>query len=162
MEYNQFIVKSFERRPGKWRATVRRSDGKPIMVVGRVKLSEFVTGIDATTAEAALLAAFAAIDAGSLNQSHRPDRADVRSRTRRTRKRADRRLSFRLHRPRLTAHGRDARANSNDAAITPVMDRTRKAVHRPRYVAPQCSASSFLVNFPAMPLSLSPGCNFSS
>ncbi len=68
MEYKQFIVKSFERGPGKWRATVKRSDGKPIMVVGKVKLSKFVTGVDATTAEAALLAAFAAIDAGSFSR----------------------------------------------------------------------------------------------
>ena len=70
MEYKQFIIKRFEREPGKWRATVRRSDGKPLMVSGRarVKLSEFVTGVDAMTAEAALLAAMAAIDAGAFSR----------------------------------------------------------------------------------------------
>src|SRR5271170_3465236 len=70
MEYKQFIIKLFEREPGKWRATVRRSDGKPLMVSGRgrVKLSEFVTGVDAVTAEAVLLAAMAAIDAGAFSR----------------------------------------------------------------------------------------------
>jgi hypothetical protein len=73
MEYKQFIINRFEREPGKWRATVRRSDGKPLMVSGRarVKLSEFVTGVDAMTAEAALLAAMAAIDAGAFSRKVR-------------------------------------------------------------------------------------------
>ena len=73
MEYKQFIVKLFEREPGKWRATVRRSDGKPLMVSGRgrVKLSEFVTGVDAITAAAAMLAAMAAIDAGAFSRNVR-------------------------------------------------------------------------------------------
>jgi len=68
MEYKQFIVKYFEREPGKWRAIVKRSDGKPITVSGRVKLSQFVTAVDATTAEAALQAAIAAIDAGAFSR----------------------------------------------------------------------------------------------
>ena len=73
MEYKQFIIKLFEREPGKWRATVRRSDGKPPMVSGRgrVKLSEFVTGVDAITAAAAMLAAMAAIDAGAFSRNVR-------------------------------------------------------------------------------------------
>jgi hypothetical protein len=69
MEYKQFIVKIFEREPGKWRAIIRRSDGRPVMDCrGRVKISEFVTGVDAITAEAALLAAMAAIDAGAFSR----------------------------------------------------------------------------------------------
>ena len=68
MEYKRFIIKSFEREPGKWRATVKRSDGKPTTVSGRVKLCQFVTGVDATTAEAALQAAIAAIDAGAFSR----------------------------------------------------------------------------------------------
>ena len=69
MEYKQFIVRTFEREPGKWRAIVRRSDGRPVMVCrGRVKIREFVTGIDAMTAEVALLAAMAAIDAGAFSR----------------------------------------------------------------------------------------------
>jgi hypothetical protein len=70
MEYKQFIIELFERELGKWRATVRRSDGKPLIVSGRgrAKLREFVTGIDAMTAEAALLAAVAAIDAGAFSR----------------------------------------------------------------------------------------------
>ncbi len=37
MEYRQYIVKAFERKPGKWRASVQRCDGRPLMVTGRVK-----------------------------------------------------------------------------------------------------------------------------
>jgi hypothetical protein len=70
VEYKQFIVKTFEREPGKWRAIVRHSDGRPVMVCrGRVKISEFVTGLDARTAEAALLAAMAAIDTGAFSRN---------------------------------------------------------------------------------------------
>jgi hypothetical protein len=88
MEYKQFIVKSLEREPGKWRGTVKRSDGKPIMVVGRVKLSKFVTGVDATTAEAARLAAIAAIDAGAFSR-RAGGFAHLRSRTHCKRKRVE-------------------------------------------------------------------------
>ena len=44
VEYKQFFVKAFEQRPGKWRARVKRCDGRPLMVVGhnRVKIEEFV------------------------------------------------------------------------------------------------------------------------
>ncbi len=63
MEYRQYIVKAFERKPGKWRASVQRCDGRPLMVTGRVKLDKFVTGVDAKTAQDALLMAMAAIDA---------------------------------------------------------------------------------------------------
>jgi hypothetical protein len=33
MEYKQFRVQAFEREPGKWRANVRRGDGKPVKFV---------------------------------------------------------------------------------------------------------------------------------
>jgi len=71
MEYNeQFIVEAFEREPGKWRASVRRADGKPVRIIARTrtKLDKFVTGVDATTAEAALRMAIAAIDAGAFSR----------------------------------------------------------------------------------------------
>jgi hypothetical protein len=68
MEYKQFIVKAFERKPGKWRADVHRSDGKPLMVTGRAKLDKFVTGLDAATAQDALLMAMAAIDAETFSR----------------------------------------------------------------------------------------------
>ena len=71
MEYKQFIVRSFLNETlASGRAADRDSDGKPLMVSGRgrVKLGEFVTGVDAMTAEAALLAAMAAIDAGAFSR----------------------------------------------------------------------------------------------
>ena len=66
MEYKQCIVRAFEQAPGKWRASVKRSDGKPLMVVSRFKLAQFVTGIDSLTAKDALQMAVAAIDAGAF------------------------------------------------------------------------------------------------
>ena len=76
MEYKQFIVKAFSRGPGKWRASVKRLDGKPLMHVGRarVKLDQFITGADSSTPKDALLLAMAAIDAGAF--SRRPGCAD--------------------------------------------------------------------------------------
>jgi hypothetical protein len=66
VEYKQLIVKAFEQAAGKWRASVKRSDGKPLMIVGRAKLAQFVTGLDSVTANDALLMAVAAIDAGAF------------------------------------------------------------------------------------------------
>jgi hypothetical protein len=81
VEYKQYIVKAFERAPGKWRASVKRLDGKPLMVVSRFKLAEFVTGLDSLTAKDALLSAFAAIDAGTFlsrrDALRQHDRADM-------------------------------------------------------------------------------------
>jgi hypothetical protein len=68
MEYKHFVIKAFERKPSKWRAIVQRSDGKPMMVTGRAKLDKFVTGVDATTAQSALLMAMAAIDAEAFSR----------------------------------------------------------------------------------------------
>jgi hypothetical protein len=69
MEYKQFIVEAFERAPGKWRARVRRSDDKAIIVMtDRPKLAEFVTGVDVKSAQAAMLMALAAIDAGAFSK----------------------------------------------------------------------------------------------
>jgi hypothetical protein len=83
VEYKQYIVKAFERAPGKWRANVKRSDGKPLMVPSRSKLAEFVTGVDSSMAKDALMKAFAAIDAGAFSSRRtalktRHHRADVR------------------------------------------------------------------------------------
>jgi hypothetical protein len=69
MEYKQFIVKAFERAPGKWRASVERVNGKVIMAtLDRPKLAKFVTGMDAQSAQAAMLMALAAIDAGAFSK----------------------------------------------------------------------------------------------
>jgi hypothetical protein len=67
VEYRQFIVCAFEREPGKWRASVERANGKAIMITAnRRQLSKFVTGVDAKSAQAAMLMAIAAIDAGAF------------------------------------------------------------------------------------------------
>jgi hypothetical protein len=68
MEYKQFIVKVFEREPGKWRASVQRADGKPLIIAKRKRILKFVTGIDATTAGAAMQLALVAIDQGAFSR----------------------------------------------------------------------------------------------
>jgi len=76
VEYKHFIIKALEPKPGKWRASIKRLDGKPIMLVGpgRVKLDQFVTGADSSTPRDALLLAIAAVDAGAF--SRRSGRAE--------------------------------------------------------------------------------------
>jgi hypothetical protein len=68
MEYQGFVVDAFERDPGKWRAKLSRFSGRPL-ITGRKRISQFVTGIDATTAPAALLMALEAIDAGTFSSA---------------------------------------------------------------------------------------------
>jgi len=67
MEYRQYTVRAFERGPGKWRASVRRTDGK-LLWKGRAKIRSFVTGIDANTPESAMQMAIAAIDRGAFSR----------------------------------------------------------------------------------------------
>ncbi len=66
VEYMRFIVRAFERQPGKWRASIRRGDGKPVKVIGGRKFEQSVTRFDARTGEAAIRMAMAAIDAGTF------------------------------------------------------------------------------------------------
>ena len=66
MEFKRFVVHAFEREPGKWRASIRRADGKPVKVIGHRNLEQIVTCFDAPTAVAAILMAMAAIDAGTF------------------------------------------------------------------------------------------------
>jgi hypothetical protein len=68
MEYKQFLVGGFEQQPGKWRARIRRADGKPIKITSGKKLEQFITGLDATTELDAILMAVAAIDAKSFSR----------------------------------------------------------------------------------------------
>jgi hypothetical protein len=68
MEYKQFVVRAFEREPGKWRAKILRPDGEPL-IRGRKRIVQFVTGLDRATPSAALLAAFEAIDAGAFSRA---------------------------------------------------------------------------------------------
>jgi hypothetical protein len=65
MEYKQFIVMAFEREPGKWRAKILRPTGKPL-ITGHKRIVQYLSGVDRTTASAALLAALEAIDAGAF------------------------------------------------------------------------------------------------
>jgi hypothetical protein len=69
MEYKQFIIKAFEQKRGKWRANVWRSNGRAIKIMGpkRTRLYKFVTGVDGKNAEAAVLMAITAIDAGAFS-----------------------------------------------------------------------------------------------
>ena len=76
MEYKRFNVKAFEREPGKWRASVERANGKVLLkliVHRRRTLSNFVTGMDAKAAEAAMRMAIAAIDANAFSQISNKD-----------------------------------------------------------------------------------------
>jgi hypothetical protein len=66
MEYLGFVVEAFEQGPGKWRAKILRSSGKPL-ITGRKRIWQFITGGDAATASAALLMALEAIDAGTFS-----------------------------------------------------------------------------------------------
>ncbi len=66
MEYKGFYVEAFEREPGKWRANIRRIDGKPVKVIGRERLEKSVTKFDATTEIAAKAIAMEVIDAGTF------------------------------------------------------------------------------------------------
>ena len=75
MEYKQFILLAFEHKPGKWRASVERANGKAIMTTtDRRKLAKFITGLDAKSAQAAILMAMAAIDSGAF--SKHPETSD--------------------------------------------------------------------------------------
>ena len=77
MEYRHFIVNAFQQRPSKWRASVRRSDGTPLAVVGphKAKIAQSVTHIDTLTAEDALRMAIEAIDAGAFSYRANPARS---------------------------------------------------------------------------------------
>ena len=68
MENQGFVVEAFEQEPGKWRAKLSRSSGRPL-ITGRKRIWQFVTGIDATTAPAALLMALESIDAGTFSRA---------------------------------------------------------------------------------------------
>ena len=67
MQYKQYTVQAFERELEKWRASVRRTDGR-FLWKGRAKIRSFVTGIDATTPQRALQMAVAAIDRGAFSR----------------------------------------------------------------------------------------------
>jgi|SRR5580693_3818943 hypothetical protein len=84
MEYKQFVVRAFEREPGKWRASVERANGKALLKAiarRRKALHAFVTGVDATTADAAMQMAIAAIDANAFSRISIGDERQARIRS---------------------------------------------------------------------------------
>ena len=82
MEYKQFVVKAFEREPGKWRASVERANGKVLlraMARRRRALDKFITGMDASAADAAMRMAMAAIDANAFSRVTYADKRQART-----------------------------------------------------------------------------------
>jgi hypothetical protein len=69
MEYKQFHLRACEREPGKWRAKIRRADGKPMLVIGQKKIEYIVTNYDAATSAAALSMAIDVIDIRSFKRN---------------------------------------------------------------------------------------------
>ena len=83
MEYKQFVVKAFEREPGKWRASVQRANGKALlsaMTRSRRAIDKFTTCMDATAADAAMRMAMAAIDANAFSRISDRDKRRARIR----------------------------------------------------------------------------------
>ena len=64
-ERARFLIEVFVREPGKWRASIRRSDGSKIRV-GDMRFDRFITSVDTSTADQALQLARRAIDAGAV------------------------------------------------------------------------------------------------
>ena len=64
-ERARFQIEVFVREPGKWRASIRRSDGSKIRV-GTCVFDRFITSVDTSTADQALQLARRAIDAGTV------------------------------------------------------------------------------------------------
>ena len=64
-ERTRFLIEVFVREPGKWRASIRRSDGSKIRV-GDMRFDRFITSVDTSTADQALQLARRAIDAGAV------------------------------------------------------------------------------------------------
>ena len=68
MEYKQFIVTAFEPKPGRWRACVQRANGKPLKATGRARMQQYITAVDAPSADAAMIMAMDVIDAGTFSR----------------------------------------------------------------------------------------------
>jgi hypothetical protein len=60
-----FQIDAFERERGKWRASIRRSDGSKVRV-GNIHFDLFTTSVDTPTADQALQLARKAINAGAV------------------------------------------------------------------------------------------------
>jgi len=64
-ERTRFQIDAFVREAGKWRASIRRSDGSKVRV-SDVRCDLFITSVDTSTADEALQLARNAIDAGAV------------------------------------------------------------------------------------------------
>jgi Ribbon-helix-helix protein, copG family len=60
-----FQIEVFQREPGKWRASIRRSDGSTVRV-GDMRFGLFITSVDTSTADQSLQLARKTIDAGAV------------------------------------------------------------------------------------------------
>lgn len=65
MQYKQFTISVYQREPGKWRARVRRINGRAVLA-GSGKLLEFVTAKDSSSEADAMSMAIETIDARAL------------------------------------------------------------------------------------------------
>jgi hypothetical protein len=82
VKYMQFVVWAFQREPGKWRASVERANGKALLRARsrrRKAFNKFITGMDATDAEAASRMAIAAIDANAFSRISTGDKRRARA-----------------------------------------------------------------------------------
>ena len=67
MDYKQYLIETFEREPTRWRARIRRLDGRNIRVhVPQMEHASIITSSDALTAETATDLAKKAIDADRM------------------------------------------------------------------------------------------------
>lgn len=64
-EGERFQIEPFEREPGKWRASIRRSDGSKVRV-GETCVDRFITSADTSTADQASEIARKTIDSGAV------------------------------------------------------------------------------------------------
>jgi hypothetical protein len=68
MEYKQFTIDAFQQGPAKWRASVRRTNGRPLTATARARMLQFTTA-DAASAEIAIIMAMEAIDLGAFTRA---------------------------------------------------------------------------------------------
>jgi hypothetical protein len=67
MDYKQYLIETYEREPARWRARIRRLDGRHIRVhVPQMEHASITTSDDASTPETAINLAKKVIDAGRM------------------------------------------------------------------------------------------------
>jgi hypothetical protein len=67
VNYKQYLIETFEREPTRWRARIKRIDGRNIRVhVPQMEHASITTADDASTAETASDLAKKVIDAGRM------------------------------------------------------------------------------------------------